>query len=72
MPNGRVWRSAVEEKKALALKRQPTTVRVCLRCEARFRSSGADHRLCNPCKGLPNPHTKVGARLAPGRRVVER
>ena len=66
MPNGTVWRVAVAEKRRLALKRQPTVVRECLCCELPFRSSGIDHRLCNPCKGVPHSsRLVVGARLSP-------
>ncbi len=70
MPNGHQWRLAIEEKKALALKRQPTTVRECLCCESPFRSAGPFHRLCNSCKGVPHQgRLLVGMRIGLAPRV---
>jgi len=46
-------REAIEEKKALALHRQPTELRRCLRCDHWMHSTGPDHRICNHCKGEP-------------------
>lgn len=54
------------EKKALALTGQPTTLRWCLGCEWWMRSTGADHRLCNVCKGLQTPRSGVGGRVRRG------
>lgn len=63
MPNGSGWRQAVNENKRLALKARAMTVRWCLRCDQAFRSTGVDHRLCNPCVGKPTGRSLVGARL---------
>ena len=63
-------RLAILEKKALALERQSTVLRRCLRCESWMHSTGPDHRLCNPCKGEPDYRgSPVGMRMnMPGRR----
>lgn len=30
---------------------RPVDLRRCLRCDHWMRSTGADHRICNPCRG---------------------
>ena len=45
-----VQKTATDEKQELALKAQPTALRRCLQCEWWMRSTGYDHRICNPCK----------------------
>lgn len=55
---------AQREKKRLALKAQPTELRRCLQCEHWMRSTGPDHRICNPCKGEVHVHS-----MQPGSRV---
>ena len=55
---------AVNETQALALRAQPTELRRCLKCERWMRSTGPDHRICNPCKG-----EHAHGDLAPGSRV---
>jgi tRNA(Ile2) C34 agmatinyltransferase TiaS len=57
---------AIEANRALSLKRQPTTLRRCLKCEWWMHSTGPDHRICNRCKGF------VGYRGRDGTRVKER
>ena len=42
---------AMRETKRLALRAQPTELRRCLKCDSWMRSTGPDHRICNPCKG---------------------
>ena len=49
-------------KRALKLTGQPTTLRQCLKCVYLMRSTGPDHRICNPCKG-ENIYQFVGSRL---------
>lgn len=49
-PNS-AFAQAQREKKRLALKTQPTELRRFLKCEQWMRSTGPDHRICNPCKG---------------------
>jgi len=44
-------KAAILEKIALSLKAQPTTLRRCLGCDDWMHSTGADHRVCNCCKG---------------------
>lgn len=44
----------INEQSDLTLKAQPTTLRRCLSCDDWMRSTGADHRLCNTCKGQWN------------------
>lgn len=56
---------AQREKRRLALKAQPTELRRCLKCEWWMRSTGPDHRICNPCK-----REAVVGPLAPGSRVT--
>ena len=53
------------QQRMIALKAQPTQLRRCLQCEAWMHSTGPDHRVCHPCKGIiGSPHG------APGSRVV--
>lgn len=54
---------------ALYLKNLPTTLRRCLGCEYWMRSTGADHRVCNSCKGVPGCRDdgSVGSRGMPTR-----
>lgn len=60
-----VLRLAVQERRALELKRLPTVLRRCLRCDWMFHSTGSDHRLCNVCKSpYPQPpDSPVGRRI---------
>lgn len=60
---GRVTLSHFEEERALSLKCQPATLRRCLKCEWWMRSTGPDHRLCNPCKGLVSYRGRDGTRV---------
>jgi len=51
------WRDAAieiakAENRRFKLKAQPCAIRRCLGCDAWMRSTGADHRICNACKGL--------------------
>lgn len=60
---------AIREKKALALKRQPTQLRRCLGCDWWMRSTGPDHRVCNRCKGEYTPRgSGFGTRVGKGPR----
>jgi hypothetical protein len=56
---------AIEEKRALELHRQPTELRRCLKCDHWMHSTGADHRICNPCKGDPFVRGIAGRRVKP-------
>ena len=49
-PNS-AFAQALRENKRLTLKAQPTELRRCLQCEHWMRTTGPDHRVCNPCKG---------------------
>lgn len=47
--------AAILERIALSLKAQPTTLRRCLGgCDCWMHSTDVDHRICNPCKGIPD------------------
>lgn len=54
---------AVIERQELLLRAQPTTLRRCLSCEHWMHSTGADHRICNPCKGLVYVRGLAGKRV---------
>lgn len=41
---------------------QPITLRRCLQCDHWMRSTGPDHRVCNPCKGA-EAYLFMGARV---------
>ena len=68
MPKTRELTSDIAGQHQQYLKNQPTALRRCLSCEAWMRSTGADHRICNRCKGIPS-HLEghVGARVWPTR-----
>jgi hypothetical protein len=51
------------KRKDLSLWSLPTTLRRCLQCESWMRSTGPDHRLCNPCKGDYYYSHRVGSRV---------
>lgn len=60
----RFIQASIQEKKALALRMQPTTLRRCLCCESWMHSTGPDHRRCNPCKGeVDHTGSPVGRRV---------
>lgn len=59
----------IRARRTVYLKDQPTQLRRCLGCDDWMRSTGPDHRVCNPCKGEPDYRSSdVGRRLTlPGR-----
>lgn len=59
----RMIETAIKEKRALSLKRQPTTLRRCLKCGWWMHSTGPDHRICNRCKGLVTYRGRDGTRV---------
>ncbi len=54
------WQKTTLERKLL--KQSPITLRRCLSCDQWMRSTGPDHRLCNPCKG-DDTRTYNGGRI---------
>lgn len=64
MPRSEDVELGIAERKALALNAQPTTLRRCLGCDVWMHSTGADHRMCNSCRGFsPSKDTHVGRRI---------
>lgn len=59
----RYMQVALDEKRALSLKRQATTLRRCLKCEWWMHSTGPDHRICNHCKGIVGYRGRDGTRV---------
>lgn len=64
MPSVFDFAKAGRIKKALKLNGQPTSMRRCLKCDAWMRSTGPDHRICNPCKHEPASAGQAGARVS--------
>ena len=64
--NAKDWTKpvAIREAHALYLKAQPTTLKRCLGCDEWMHSTGADHRICNCCKGESDCQSSpVGRRI---------